>query len=181
MHRGRKLILLAHCLLNANAKVEGLALYKGCLPELVSFLASTEIAIYQLPCPELTSHGLNRWGQTIEQYDNPFYHHHCAKLAENVIREIKEYYQNGYKILGVIGLDGSPSCGVDITCSGDWKGNPENKPYQMVKGSGIFMQHLKSQAQKEKILLPCKGIDEENPSSSMAEIKQFIQNRYKEE
>jgi len=175
LHRGRKIILLGHCLLNANCKVEGLALYKGCLPELVSFLASNEIAIYQLPCPELTSHGLNRWGQTIEQYDNPFYHHHCATLVEKVMREIKEYHVNGYKIVGVIGLDGSPSCGVDITCSGDWKGAPKSRPYHMVKGTGIFMQHLKDSAQREKIFFPFKGINEENPSSSMAEIKKFIQ------
>lgn len=177
MLRGRKIILLAHCLLNANAKVEGLALYEGCLSELISFLLSSGIAVYQLPCPELTSHGLKRWSQTIEQYDNPFYHQHCLNISEMVIREVKEYTRNGYKVLGVIGIDGSPSCGVNITCSGDWKGNPEDKPYKMVQGAGIFMQHLKTSAQKAGIHLPFKGIDEENPISSMDEVKQFIQNQ----
>lgn len=175
MLREKKIILLSHCLLNVNSKVEGLAVYKGCLPELINVLVQEGIGIYQLPCPELISHGLNRWGQTIEQYDNPFYNRHCAALAEQVVQEIKEYWQNGYQIIGILGLDGSPSCGVKATCSGDWKGDPEKKPYQIISGEGVFIRHLKSQAEKYGIDLDCKGINEEDPLSSLAEIEKFIQ------
>ena len=37
-------------------------------------------------------------------------------------KSIEDFYKNGYEISAVIGVDGSPTCGVSKTCSGKWNG-----------------------------------------------------------
>lgn len=41
-----------------------------------------------------------------------------------IVMQLEEYaaYPDRYDILGVYGINGSPSCGVDYTYDGDWGG-----------------------------------------------------------
>ena len=45
---------LAHCILNANAKVAGIAQTPGAIPVIVEGLLRDGVGIVQLPCPEQT-------------------------------------------------------------------------------------------------------------------------------
>ena len=38
------------------------------------------------------------------------------------LEQLQEYIKNGYKIVGLLGIDGSPSCGISKTCTGKWGG-----------------------------------------------------------
>ena len=123
MQRSRKIVLVAHCLLNVNSRVEGIARYPSVHP-LICELADRDYGVIQLPCPELPFEGLDREPQDFEYYDTPEYREHCRKHAERVAEDVAEYVRNGYAIGPVVGVEGSPSCGVDE--------------------AGIFMQELRT-------------------------------------
>lgn len=119
--RSRRIAFVCHCLLNANSKVEGLALYAGIHP-LIHRLAEHGVGVVQMPCAEMGACGMRRWGQTREQYDYPAFRNLCARLAEDTRQQVVEYQRCGYEVLGVVGVDGSPTCGVTRSASGDWGG-----------------------------------------------------------
>ena len=112
------MVLLAHCILNPNAKIAGAAQTRGAIPGVLEGLLQDGVGIVQLPCPEQTFGGCRRWGMTREQYDVPCYRKHCRSLLEDVVDQMEDYLRNGYEVLGIVGVDGSPSCGVDRTCAG---------------------------------------------------------------
>ncbi len=130
MQRSRKIVLVAHCLLNVNSRVEGIARYPSVHP-LICELADRDYGVIQLPCPELPFEGLDREPQDLEYYDTPEYREHCRKHATRVAEDVAEYLRNGYAIGPVVGVEGSPSCGVDE--------------------AGIFMQELRTALEPQGI------------------------------
>ena len=176
------MVLVSHCILNANSKVEGIASYSGAMKKMVIFLMQQGIGFIQLPCPEMTIYGMKRWGHVKEQFDNPFYRKHCKSIFEPFVEQIKEYLQNDYEILGLIGIDGSPSCGVSETCSGNWCGEITNetdylkkmKTLKSINSQGIFIEEIQKALQADNIHIPMIGIDEMDPNNSIEKIIKFI-------
>lgn len=111
MKRSRKIVLISHCLLNVNSRVEGIARYPSIHP-LICELAEYDYGVIQLPCPELALGGLDRDPQDIEQYDTPEYRELCRDAALRVAEQVAEYTSNDYDIAAVVGVEGSPSCAV---------------------------------------------------------------------
>jgi len=138
--RSRKIVVVAHCILNQNSRVLGIAYYPGMINEIVDVLRKYEVGIVQMPCPELTYAGLLRGSQTIEQYDTPAFRRHCRQIASGIADQVKEYSRNGFKVLAVLGVDGSPTCGVG-----------ENS-------QGILMEELLSELKERKVAVPMKGV-----------------------
>ena len=58
--RSKRVIFLAHCLLNQNAISDGTAVRPAAYRELIQLLLDAEAGIVQLPCPELCCLGLDR-------------------------------------------------------------------------------------------------------------------------
>jgi predicted secreted protein len=121
MERSRKIVLVAHCLLNVNSRVQGIARYPSIHP-LICELAEEGFGVIQLPCPEIAYEGLDRDPQDIEYYDTPEYRDQCRTAALKVSQEVAEYISNDYEVTAVIGVEESPSCAV--------------------RDPGIFMQEL---------------------------------------
>lgn len=117
MNRGGKMVLVSHCLLNINAKIDGIAYYPAGATELIHGLMEKGYGIIQLPCLEMEMCGPRRWGQVEEQLNNPFFKKYCTTRLESYILQIKAYMEQGYTIAGVIGINGSPTCGINETCS----------------------------------------------------------------
>lgn len=175
MNRGKKIVILAHCLLNVNAKVQGLAGYQGTFDHLVVSLMRKGFGIIQLPCPEIGYFGLNRWGQVTDQMDIPSYRRYCREILSPVIDQIGEYHKNGYLVAGVVGIDKSPSCGIHETCHSElYKGeiscirNIEDvqKSVLYSDGPGIFMDEFRKMMEKTGLDIPFVGIDEEDTTMS---------------
>lgn len=110
--RAGKLIFLSHCLLNQNACVRGLASQPAVIREVVDLLLSHNVAMYQMPCPEVTYLGSMRWGQVKRQYGNPMFRRHCRKIAQQVCDQIQTYRDNNHRVIGIVLRDGSPTCGL---------------------------------------------------------------------
>lgn len=157
---------MCHCLLNSNSKILGLSFYDGALLPVVNKHLATGAGIIQLPCPEITYLGLKRWGMTREQYDTPFYRRHCIEILTPYVDQILEYIDNGYSIEGVVGVDGSPSCGVRFTCEGYCGGMIDGKRpqfFQEVPGKGVFIRELSNMLNESDISLQFDAINENNP------------------
>ena len=58
--RSKKVVFLAHCLLNQNAISDGTAVYPSAFQGLIRFFLDNDVGIVQLPCPELCCLGLDR-------------------------------------------------------------------------------------------------------------------------
>lgn len=182
MEREKKLILLCHCILNCNAKVEGLSKYKSFIKNLVDMLYEENISIIQLPCPEMHMYGIKRWGHTKNQFDTPFFRKQCENILVPVVDQVKNYIDNNYKVLGVIGIDGSPSCGVNLTCLGDFGGESSSienykksiDSLKMVNEEGVFIEEIKKLFKKQNINIPFISLLEKDMVNSVNNIKTII-------
>lgn len=171
MQRSGRIVVLAHCILNAHTKVKGLAAYQGALSNVVVPLVTAGVGIVQLPCPENTFLGINRWGMTREQYDVPAFRRHSRSLLEPLVDLLEDHAREGYEILGVVGVDGSPSCGVQCTCEG-FKGGEAACPgvferaardLHMISGEGIFVRTLRKLFEERALKVPLLAVDERAP------------------
>lgn len=179
MKRGKKIIFLAHCILNVNAKVDGLASYPAAVRELTDFLADQKVGMIQLPCPETEVLGVRRWGHVKEQLSHPFYSECCARLLSPFVRQAAMYQEQGYTLLGIIGIDGSPSCGVKKTCrsrqwGGDFLDSTETwgkvETLKWVKEPGIFMESFQKKLTEKALRLEFFGLDESNIETSLPRL-----------
>lgn len=136
---------LAHCLLNANSKVDEGARSAGVSIPLVSLLRERGCTLRQMPCPELAFGGTRRFWAVREQYDTPVFRAHCRKLASPVAAQIRADLAAGHRVI-VVGIDGSPSLGVELTAASDeWGGRPDkprDEDYPVSPGPGIFTETL---------------------------------------
>lgn len=160
----KKIIFTAHCILNTSAKViqynqEAVQAEEALRKQFMHKIIDNEIQVIQLPCPEFTLYGPRRWGHVSDQFNNVFFREHCRKLLKPILAQLKAYLaeEDWFEILGVVGVDGSPSCGVDYTSTADWYGSfrcRENledavSGCKLIKKSGVFMEVLKEELEKE--------------------------------
>jgi predicted secreted protein len=141
----KRVAFIAHCLLNQNAKVEGGAKRPGMWEPVIELLRDRGYVIRQMPCPELAFGGTRRFWAVREQYDTPAYRDHCRRLAEPVAAQVRADLAAGARVV-IIGIDGSPSMGVELTAAaGDWGGRPDkprDEDYPVTPGAGLFTETL---------------------------------------
>lgn len=168
MNRSKKIAIISHCIINQNSVVKGEYKDINIFFPFIKKLFEENIGILQLPCPETECYGLRRWGHVKEQFDNCGYRKYLEKIVNSFVDIIKEYINNGYEIVGIYGIAGSPSCGVNLTCSANWEGeislykDKEDivSRIKMINESGIFMEIFKSALDKNKINIPFYDVDD---------------------
>ena len=120
------------------------------------FFEERDIAVVQMQCLELIFLGLGRKGQIYKQLGNTQIIKGVRDIESNICYQISQYRQHGFKVLSVIGIDGSPCCGVNKT----WDGY--EKP-----GTGRFMIELKDELEKQKIDITLKGFEDKKMSEAL--------------
>ena len=166
MRRSGTFLVVAHCLLNANAKVKGLAPFGGAMNEVILPFLEIGAGLLQLPCPECTFLGMRRWGMTAEQYDVPAFRSHSRKLLKPVVYQIEDALATGYKVLGVLGVEGSRVAGWTGPV-GATRGDPAVRGEHRAcksSGSGVYMTIFRGMLQDRGISLPFVGVEEERPN-----------------
>ena len=130
--RGKKVVFLSHCILNENTRYPGGAGRAGCVREIVEQCMSADIGMVQMPCPEQQA-----WGGVIKRsllavygtkgklpysflrFLLPLFLAYTRfvyrRLARRTADQIEDYLDSGFSVVGVVGIDGSPSCGVAKT------------------------------------------------------------------
>jgi predicted secreted protein len=163
--RSRKIVYLAHCLLNQNAKVAGLASHPGIFTPILPVLEEAGVGIVQLPCPELVHLGPSRplGTDTVEQYDTPGYRTCCRDLARRAAEEAASYQEAGYSVVCLLGVEGSPSCSVSRVPRLVGRSGSELRP-----GEGIFIEALRDQLAAAGLRIPFLGVPESREVGSLS-------------
>lgn len=176
--RSRRVCFLAHCLLNQNTIVEDLAPYPHFVRDLIDVLDQYRVGIEQLPCPETLYLGLTRFWHVKEQYSTVRFRRFCRELANSVADLIEEFVRCGYTVLFIMGIRGSPSCGVRETSSAPWRGCPwKYRDYSRVPGAGTFMEELRAVLVARGLNVPFLEFDYSAPEKSLEEVRRFLEER----
>lgn len=178
-HQNRIIVPVSHCLLNPNSKVLGSEISWSEILPLTRYLINEGAGLYQLPCPEQTYLGCNRWGQSKEQYDNPYYRDHCRIILKQVLNDLFEYNRNEYYIPCLLGIKGSPSCGTDHTFSAPWAGEILNveagqNPGSISPGSGVFMEEISVMLKNLNLSIPLVEVDEKDIEGTINKLKYYF-------
>jgi len=138
--RTRRVIFISHCWLNINTRFPQGAAFEGANTPLIKTLLDSGLGIIQMPCPEYEVLGLEKYdyGEIIlEPLRAEF-----RKVAQIVVKQIKDYLALGFEIVGILGMNPSPSCGVDVT-KGKGTMLGTDKDTSEKQDSGIFIDELK--------------------------------------
>jgi len=191
--RSRKVIFLSHCLLNENTRYQGGAFTGGMIHGVVRQIAEQHCGIVQMPCPEQLAWGgvakrFMRFSYGLDQTRSPlkfakgilvffFILYSQAKyraVAQEVVRQMRDYRDNGYAIAAIVGIDGSPTCGnirsIDLSkgfryhaslCSNITRDQYNEELYQkcVKEGSGLFTAILKKLMKRYKLDIPSVAHD----------------------
>lgn len=158
--RSQKVAFLAHCLLNQNAISDGTAVRPAGFPEMLSYLLEHGVGIVQMPCPELLCLGLDRGDpQGAERpvvVENTRIRRamaqaeasrRLARLVADTMAQLLEYRRYGFQVVGILGANRSPCCGVDTTSQDD----------QEVPGMGVFLEALSHRLEEVGWQIPMVG------------------------
>lgn len=159
--RSRRVVFIAHCLLNQNAISDGTAVCPAVCREVVEFFMNRETGVVQMPCPELCCLGLDRGNafgadspvlventRIRESLKRRETNQALTELAGQVTGQILEYRRHGFEVVGVVGVNRSPSCGVDTTSAH----NAE------IEGMGLFIEKITRQLAEKGLSVPLAGI-----------------------
>jgi uncharacterized protein YbbK (DUF523 family) len=122
-------VLLSHCLLNENVRYLGGAGRAGGVGQIAWGYLARGVGICQLPCPEQRAWGgvlkrrmLVAYGSAgtlraplVRLLLRPFTWYTrwvYARLARAITRDVADYRRCGAEVVGLVGIGGSPSCGV---------------------------------------------------------------------
>jgi predicted secreted protein len=175
--RSKRLVLVAHCVLNQNSISDGTADFPSQFREIVELLSEHEVGIVQLPCPELSCLGLDRRDEQGARRELLAENSRIRGLmeegraveklrarAEDIAREVAEYRRHGFDVLGLIGIDRSPSCGVETTSR---NGREE-------AGRGVFVTVLEETLRAMGITMEMTGVRTGNVAGSLEHVRELI-------
>jgi predicted secreted protein len=162
--RSLKIAVCAHCILNQNAKLEGLAGWPGMIDEVVDIIRKSKAGILQMPCPEMLYEGIGRFDKSVEQYRCAAFRTICESEVKKLMDQVENYLQWGYKVPVILAIDGSPSCGFNLTLSSpEWRGLVAGKSWddpRPIKESGVFMEAIGNELKRRNLNIPILGIPE---------------------
>jgi predicted secreted protein len=162
--RSMKVVFVPHCALNQNARLAACSEVPATVTGLVEGLMEREIGIIQLPCPELILLGLDREHLQIRSaLDSRPSRRWLRRLARQVSYQIAEYQKCGVRVLGVLGKNGSPACGVEMT----WK--DEYGP-----GAGAFIEELQTELSASGLDVPVIGMVDSEPNEALAVVDGWV-------
>jgi len=178
--RSKNILFIAHCLLNQNSISDGTATYPGLVKPIVDLLLESGIGIVQMPCPELNCLGLDRGnpdgGKSPVLIENTRIRAAMSQEAAQaklealvgpLVFQISEYRKYGSNIKGIVGINRSPSCGVEST----------SRNNQEVAGRGLFMEALRCELEENGISLRMAGVKDSEPEESLTTIRNLLAHR----
>lgn len=176
--RSKKIVIVAHCILNQNSLSAGTACYPGCAREIIDVMGAAGFGMLQMPCPEVVCLGLARGrqgGSTLSILeDNTRIRAlmtqgpalvKIEKLAHGIVSQITEYRRHDFDVRGVVAVNRSPTCGVDTTtvCGRE------------AEGEGVFIEALRKALADSGLQLPMAGIKFFEPRSAVSTVRGLIQ------
>lgn len=158
--RSRRVIFVSHCILNSNTRADGHAGVPGVNQRVMELLMRMKVGVVQMPCPEMMCLGLDRGdvrgGERPVLVENTRIREGLKSnsactvmdgMIEQVIVQVEQYLKHGFNILGIVGVNRSPSCGVETTTINN----------EEVAGEGAYIQRLRTALEAKGIHLGYVG------------------------
>lgn len=176
--RSKRVVFAAHCIFNQNAISDGTASFAGMNETVVRLLLEAKVGVVQMPCPEMNCLGLDRGDPDgakrplleensrirLELTRQAGVRRVLNALVEQVVYLMEEYRRNGFEILGVLGVNRSPSCGVESTSSEGAE----------ITGEGVFLQALHAEMNRRGICVPIAGIKDGEPEKTALAVRRML-------
>ncbi len=171
MKRSKKVIFIPFCLLAQGLRAEGIVKkFPAIVKPVINLLEENQVNLIQIPCPELEYEGIKRKPASKTKYDNETYRNICKRYASQIVSFIEDLVKNEYEVLGVLGIENSPSCAVNYLFE---KG-------KRIRGTGIYMEELKKKMKEKNIDVPFIGIDIYGMNKTISKLKKILDNENKE-
>ena len=145
--RSKKVVFISHCMLNQNARIAGAADFPAMFEPLLEYLKSKQIGIIQMTCPELYCVGLGRRAVRVG-LESPAGNARLQRLIDDLVFTIREYLFQGFQVVGILGKQGSPACGVTRT----WLDERQQD------GQGVYVREMKKRLAAEELEIPVIGV-----------------------
>jgi len=175
--RSRRIVIVAHCLLNQNSISDGTADLPSQFTEVIDLIMTRRIGVIQLPCPELTCLGLDRQdrrGGTRELLTEnsrirrlmmrAAHRRTLQQEARRLAMQIEQYVRYDFAVVGIVGINRSPSCGIETTTVDGHE----------VPGRGVFMEIIERELRRRKIDLRMIGVKTSRKRASLREVKALL-------
>jgi len=132
-HRARRVAFVSSCILNQNTRAPANADQKAAATDVVTQLLENDVGIEQFPCPECVLWGglarpklydqqpralraFGTWRFPIVKLFSRTWMFITGLRARRLInasmRRMDDFVAEGYEVVGVVGVDASPTCGV---------------------------------------------------------------------
>ena len=175
--RSKSVLFVGHCILNQNSISDGTATYPASVKEIVELVGASQVGIVQMPCPELMCLGLDRGNANGSAYPVVEENTRIRKvmsrrpaatklrpLVRQLVFQIAEYRRYGFDVRGIVGINRSPSCGVDTTSDNN----------QEVEGRGVFIEALRHELERNGITIAMVGIKAHEPEKAVAAVRTLL-------
>lgn len=189
--RGRRVVFLSHCLLNENTRYLGGACRTCCVREVIEQCMDQGVGMVQMPCPEqevwggvLKTRMLALYGRRARVFPGVvkallpigllYVRWEYRAMARKVAAQIDDYVSSGFTVVGIVGIDGSPTCGVRTTVDiegfvgdmlradrGTLTTSDQNAWVRKHarKGQGLFVEELETALRARRLRVPLLAHD----------------------
>ncbi|MBN2290414.1 MAG: DUF523 domain-containing protein [Candidatus Glassbacteria bacterium] len=161
--RSGKVVFLSHCMLNQNARIVGAADFPATFEPLTDYLQKKQVGVIQMPCPELYCLGLGRTAVRVG-LESPAGGQRLERLLDDLIFTIREYLFQGFEVVGILGKEGSPACGVTRT----WLDERQQD------GQGVWIRELKKRLAAEKLDIPVPGVTDHEQDAAIEWLEEML-------
>jgi len=155
-----KVAIVSHRVLNQATRAwwrgGGVSRERGMLRDVVEALLRHGVGTIQMECPEFSLYGNPRPPRSKDGYDMPQFRERCREIAERVGDLMERCLEEGgdpdFRVIAVIGVENSPSCGVSRvtrTVGGEVVSRP---------GRGHLMDALEAEMRRREIDVPMIGV-----------------------
>jgi len=163
VERSKKVIFVSHCILNQNSRSLGTERSPALIKEFLELCTEANVGIVQIPCPQVEfNSGLHRRSRSSS--GSKKYVKDCGVLSFQVLKQIENYIQKKYTVVGVVGVENSATCGVHKT---------ENNG-RVVPGRGMLFEELENLMHKKNYQVPIVGINLNNMYSSIEKVQSLL-------
>ena len=166
MNRSKRVVFVSHCLLNQNTRAINQEKYPGVVKDVMELFLEAGIGVVQLPCPQIEHNGggIKRKFRPSKVLKENGYRTECKKMSTSIIKQIEKYLKEDYNVVGIVGVEFSPTCAV----------HQVNNGKKNVPGRGIFIEELESKMQKKNFQVPIIGVNLNNIYSSTEKIQSLL-------
>lgn len=167
MNRSKKFVFLSFCTTVQGVRAQGIVRkYPATIAPVIELLVKHQINMVQMPCPELIFDGFCRRPCHKEHYDTANNRAVCRQLAQRVVEQMIMFRDNGNELVAVLGIDFSPSCAVDLLYG---------KKRERIRGSGIFIDELRSLMHKQRLGVPMIGLRLYQMEETLKRLRELLE------